>query len=115
MFFVLTVGVVERNLFPTWTNEACAFPFTYAGVTYQGCTMANGRDTPWCSYDSIYNGDWDYCIEEQGKYSRCPNMMIIHNNINSLNVCRNNISVYSIIRFKGGGTKQLFRFVFSDI
>ena len=75
--FIVLIIVVEENLFLTWINEGCVFPFTYKGVTYQGCTKANNHDTPWCSYDLIYTGGWDYCVEKQGEYCLCASMLLI--------------------------------------
>merc|ERR1712154_43610 len=31
------------------TNKACVFPFEFEGVTYNGCTNADGEIEPWCS------------------------------------------------------------------
>ena len=42
----------------TTGGEQCAFPFTYSGVTYYGCTTVD-HDVPWCSPNPVYNGVWD--------------------------------------------------------
>ena len=68
----MVIPVVE-NMFPEWHNEDCVFPFTFDGVTYQGCTKVGGYSTPWCSHDSVYANNWDYCT--QGKYYYIISMM----------------------------------------
>jgi len=55
-----------KNNNPTSTRTACVFPFTWKGITYNGCTTAGGYD-PWCSYSSQYNGgsNWRYCTNAE--------------------------------------------------
>jgi len=44
----------------TTDGDACVFPFTYQGVTYDTCTDAN-HDDLWCSLDADYNRNWGTC------------------------------------------------------
>ena len=68
LYVIIYFTAPIENSFPNWSHEDCEFPFTYKGVTYQGCTKVGGYSTPWCSHDATYDGSWDYCTEEQGKH-----------------------------------------------
>jgi len=41
-------------------GAGCTFPFTYQGVTYSECSMANHHQL-WCSLDAQYSGRWGNC------------------------------------------------------
>lgn len=42
-------------------GNPCAFPFTYNGVTYSGCTKAD-HERYWCDVDTT-TGEWQNCEE----------------------------------------------------
>merc|ERR1719481_1509509 len=50
----------------TTKGQACVFPFTYKGTTYDKCTKVNGHKKPWCSTETdakgqYISGYWGYC------------------------------------------------------
>ena len=48
-------------------GSACAFPFSYMGVSHTGCSTIDGDARPWCvtqtdaSGDMAASGAWGYC------------------------------------------------------
>ena len=49
-------------------GHSCQFPFTYDGVTYNGCTPVDHHDN-WCSTSVDENGNHKY-----GKWGNCEAM-----------------------------------------
>ena len=58
-------------------SSACVFPFTYMGVTYNGCT-SDDHDRPWCATARDSDGDvttrvnCDEDCPSSGTYNHCP-------------------------------------------
>ena len=44
-------------------GAACVLPFTYKGVEYDSCTLANDHKHRWCSINPVYEvgRQWGYC------------------------------------------------------
>ena len=43
----------------TEVGQACIFPFTYKGITYNSCTDVE-EDRPWCATGTDYEGNLDF-------------------------------------------------------
>ena len=57
----------------TEVGQACIFPFTYKGITYNSCTDVE-EDRPWCATGTDYEGNLDFgfcessCFVEPQQY-----------------------------------------------
>ena len=60
----LAGGVSTAGDVSTTDGSKCAFPFTYKGQTYTGCTSYN-HDTDWCALTTEYDGSWGECVQEE--------------------------------------------------
>jgi alkaline phosphatase D len=52
-------------------DQECNFPFTYNGVVYTECTLADSA-VPWCSTKTTSNGEhitgqWGNCLDKQSE------------------------------------------------
>ena len=53
------------------TGKPCHFPFLYKGVQYNGCTMKDSTDQPWCASEQEYSvTNFGYCNCPFGKSKR---------------------------------------------
>ena len=45
-------------------GAACAFPFTYIGVSYSKCINTNNNGVLWCATTTNYDTDkkWGHCV-----------------------------------------------------
>ena len=52
------------------SGRCCVFPFKYKGRTYNSCTNKHSfRRKWWCSFDTVYKDDWDYCGKDKCNFS----------------------------------------------
>jgi len=46
--------------------SSCAFPFTYKNIQYTRCITVDSPDEPWCSTDTVFDGNYLFCVKGAG-------------------------------------------------